>query len=63
VVAALLLTVVWVELPKTAATALPSEQEEPLTGDRFWLNGSVQIQEDRNGRGMIWCLKLRAFSS
>ena len=61
-VTAPLLTVgVPVELPKTAATALPSEQEEPLTVTVL-ADGSVQIQKTETGRDDL-VAKLRAISA
>ena len=61
-VAAPLLTVgVPVELPKTAATALPAEQEEPLTVT-VTAEGSVQIQTTDTPRDQL-VSKLRAIAS
>ena len=61
-VAAPLLTVgVPVELPKTAATALPSEQEEPLTVT-LTAEGAVQIQTTDTPRDQL-ITKLRAIAS
>lgn len=61
-VAAPLLTVgVPVELPKTAASALPSEQEEPLTVT-ILPNGSVQIQKTETAREDL-VAKLRAIAA
>jgi biopolymer transport protein TolR len=61
-VAAPLLTVgVPVELPKTAATALPSDQEEPLT-ITLLADGSVQIQKTPTERGDL-VAKLRAIAT
>ena len=60
-VAAPLLTVgVPVELPKTAASALPTEQEEPLTVT-VTADGDVQIQTTRHARraGDHACAPLR----
>ncbi|EDQ04978.1 Biopolymer transport protein ExbD [Sulfitobacter indolifex] len=61
-VAAPLLTVgVPVELPKTAASALPSEQEEPLTVT-ITAEGAVQIQTTDTARDQL-VTKLRAIAS
>jgi len=61
-VAAPLLTVgVPVELPKTAATALPAEQEEPLTVT-ITAEGSVQIQTTETAREEL-IPKLRAVAA
>ncbi|MFG6567547.1 protein TolR [Sulfitobacter sp. 1A13679] len=61
-VAAPLLTVgVPVELPKTAATALPAEQEEPLTVT-VTAEGSVQIQTTDTPRDQL-VTKLRAIAA
>ncbi len=61
-VAAPLLTVgVPVELPKTAASALPSEQEEPLTVTVL-SDGSVQIQTTETARDEL-IGKLRAVAA
>ncbi|MBA96455.1 MAG: protein TolR [Sulfitobacter sp.] len=61
-VAAPLLTVgVPVELPKTAATALPSEQEEPLT-ITVLADGSVQIQKTETARNDL-VTKLKAIAA
>ncbi|WP_299564217.1 protein TolR [uncultured Sulfitobacter sp.] len=61
-VAAPLLTVgVPVELPKTAATALPSEQEEPLTVT-LTADGSVQIMTTETAREEL-VVKLRAVAA
>ncbi|MEQ5826010.1 protein TolR [Sulfitobacter sp. NFXS29] len=61
-VAAPLLTVgVPVELPKTAASALPSDQEEPLTVT-VTAEGSVQIQTTETPRNQL-VTKLRAIAS
>ena len=61
-VAAPLLTVgVPVELPKTAATALPAEQEEPLTVT-VTAQGAVQIQTTDTPRDQL-VTKLRAIAS
>ena len=61
-VAAPLLTVgVPVELPKTAATALPSDQEEPLT-ITLLADGSVQIQRTPTERDDL-IAKLRAIAT
>ena len=61
-VAAPLLTVgVPVELPKTAATALPSEQEEPLTVT-LTAEGAVQIQTTDTPRDQL-VTKLRAIAA
>lgn len=61
-VAAPLLTVgVPVELPKTAASALPSEQEEPLTVTVL-ADGTVQIQTTETARGEL-VGKLRAIAA
>ena len=61
-VAAPLLTVgVPVELPKTAASALPSEQEEPLTVT-ITADGAVQIQTTDTARDQL-VTKLRAIAS
>jgi biopolymer transport protein TolR len=61
-VAAPLLTVgVPVELPKTAATALPAEQEEPLTVT-VTAQGAVQIQTTDTPRDQL-LTKLRAIAS
>jgi len=61
-VSAPLLTVgVPVELPKTAATALPSEQEEPLTVT-LTAEGAVQIQTTDTPRDQL-ITKLRAIAS
>ena len=52
-VAAPMLTVgVPVELPKTAATALPTEQEEPLT-ITMTADGRLMIQNTEVGRGRV----------
>ena len=61
-VAAPLLTVgVPVELPKTATSALPSEQEEPLTVT-VTAEGSVQIQTTETPKDQL-VTKLRAIAS
>lgn len=61
-VAAPLLTVgVPVELPKTAASALPAEQEEPLTVT-ITAEGSVQIMTTETARGDL-IPKLRAVAA
>jgi len=61
-VAAPLLTVgVPVELPKTAAQALPAEQEEPLTVT-ITAEGSVQIMTTETARGEL-IDKLRAVAA
>ena len=61
-VAAPLLTVgVPVELPKTAASALPAEQEEPLTVT-ITAEGSVQIMTTETARGEL-IPKLRAVAA
>jgi len=61
-VAAPLLTVgVPVELPKTAASALPSDQEEPLTVT-VTAEGSVQIQTTETPKDQL-VTKLRAIAS
>ena len=61
-VAAPLLTVgVPVELPKTAATALPAEQEEPLTVT-VTAQGAVQIQTTDTPRDQL-VTKLRAIAA
>ncbi len=61
-VAAPLLTVgVPVELPKTAATALPAEQEEPLTVT-ITADGGVQIQTTETAREEL-IPKLRAVAA
>ena len=61
-VAAPLLTVgVPVELPKTAATALPSEAEEPLTVT-ITAEGSVQIQTTEIARDEL-IARLRAIAA
>ena len=61
-VAAPLLTVgVPVELPKTAASALPAEQEEPLTVT-ITAEGSVQIMTTETSRGEL-IPKLRAVAA
>lgn len=61
-VAAPLLTVgVPVELPKTAAGALPTDQEEPLTVT-IAADGSVQIQTTGTGREEL-IPKLRAIAA
>ena len=61
-VAAPLLTVgVPVELPKSAASALPAEQEEPLT-DTITAEGSVQIQTTETPREEL-IVKLRAVAA
>jgi biopolymer transport protein TolR len=61
-VAAPLLTVgVPVELPKTAAAALPAEQEEPLTVT-ITATGDVQIQTTSTPRDQL-VTKLRAVAS
>ena len=61
-VAAPLLTVgVPVELPKTAAPALPAEQEEPLTVT-VTAQGAVQIQTTDTPRDQL-VTKLRAIAS
>ncbi len=61
-VAAPLLTVgVPVELPKTAAGALPTEQEEPLTVT-VTADGDVQIQTTPVERGQL-VLRLRAIAA
>ena len=61
-VAAPLLTVgVPVELPKTAATALPAEQEEPLTVT-ITAEGGVQIQTTDTARDEL-IPKLRAVAA
>ena len=61
-VAAPLLTVgVPVELPKTAAGALPVDQEEPLT-ITITADGSVQIQTTETERGQL-VPKLRAIAA
>jgi len=61
-VAAPLLTVgVPVELPKTAASALPSDPEEPLTVTVL-PDGSVQIQTTDTPRGEL-VTKLRAIAT
>lgn len=61
-VAAPLLTVgVPVELPKTAATALPSEQEEPLTVT-VTADGGVQIMKTETARDQL-IPKLRAIAA
>ncbi|MGB7244313.1 MAG: protein TolR [Sulfitobacter sp.] len=61
-VAAPLLTVgVPVELPKTAATALPSDQEEPLTVT-ITAEGAIQIQKTDTPRAEL-VTKLRAIAA
>lgn len=61
-VAAPLLTVgVPVDLPKTAASALPSDQEEPLTVT-ITAEGSVQIQTTETARDEL-IPKLRAIAA
>ena len=61
-VAAPLLTVgVPVELPETAATALPTEQEEPLT-ITLTADGRVMIQNTETAEGEL-IPKLRAIAS
>jgi biopolymer transport protein TolR len=61
-VAAPLLTVgVPVELPKTAASALPTEQEEPLT-ITLTVDGLVMIQNNEVAEGEL-IPKLRAIAS
>ena len=61
-VAAPLLTVgVPVDLPKTAASALPSDQEEPLTVT-ITAGGSVQIQTTETARDEL-IPKLRAIAA
>ena len=61
-VAAPLLTVgVPVELPKTAAGALPVDQEEPLTGT-LTVDGQVQIQTTETPRAEL-VNKLRAIAA
>jgi biopolymer transport protein TolR len=61
-VAAPLLTVgVPVELPKTAANALPGEQEEPLTVT-ITAEGAVQIQTTEVARGEL-VSRLRAIAA
>ncbi|MCA0873178.1 protein TolR [Seohaeicola saemankumensis] len=61
-VAAPLLTVgVPVELPKTAANALPGDQEEPLT-ITITADGTVQIQTTTVARGEL-VAKLRAIAA
>ncbi|MEX3316874.1 protein TolR [Sulfitobacter sp. PS-8MA] len=61
-VAAPLLTVgVPVELPKTAASALPADQEEPLTVT-VTAQGAVQIQTTDTPRSQL-VTKLRAIAS
>ncbi len=61
-VAAPLLTVgVPVELPKTAANALPGDQEEPLTVT-ITADGTVQIQTTTVARGEL-VAKLRAIAA
>ncbi|MEQ6201474.1 protein TolR [Sulfitobacter sp. HNIBRBA2951] len=61
-VAAPLLTVgVPVELPKTAASALPAEQEEPLTVT-LTAEGSVQIMNTETARDEL-VAKLRAVAA
>lgn len=61
-VAAPLMTVgVDVELPKTAATALPGEAEEPLTVTVL-ANGAIQIQETETPRDQL-VARLRAIAA
>lgn len=61
-VAAPLVTVgVPVELPKTAATALPAEQEEPLT-ITLTADGLIMLQETEIGMDQL-ILKLRSIAA